>query len=198
MSEAQNEWIQTWSGGQFFYDEEFREQSTIKIQDICCSLARKPRCAGHGQRVMSIAEHSVVVSYIVEALGGGKYAQLHGLLHDAHEAYSGDMPSPMKRYLKRKFGWDIKEVEADLTEHIYAKLNIAMPGLEASTIVQQADQIALYFERQLNMKKQKPWPFTDKLQPPAHFGYLFEFNDPSDAAERFKNRYLDLRDKSVV
>jgi uncharacterized protein len=44
----------------------------------------------------SVAQHSVIVSELVERRGGAEDA-FAALMHDATEAYLGDMPHPIKR-----------------------------------------------------------------------------------------------------
>lgn len=63
--------------------------------DIARQLARLPRFSGCTDAgVYSVAQHSVAVMRLVDPAARG-----HALLHDAHEAYIGDMITPMKRAL---------------------------------------------------------------------------------------------------
>lgn len=64
----------------------------IDIRDIAHALALVPRFAGHTQEPISIAQHSIYVSRLC---AGTPYA-LHGLLHDASEAYLGDVTKWLK------------------------------------------------------------------------------------------------------
>ena len=84
------DWIQTFSGGCFWPLDP--RSSEVDIHDIAQSLAMTPRYRGHTVRFYSVAEHSVLVSRAVPP----EYA-LWGLLHDAAEAYTADIPSPLKR-----------------------------------------------------------------------------------------------------
>jgi len=65
---------------------------TICIEDIAHALALTNRYGGHTYQPYSVAEHCERMSY----LPGDP---LVNLLHDADEAYVGDIASPQKRYL---------------------------------------------------------------------------------------------------
>src|SRR4051812_2148358 len=62
----------------------------ICIEDIAHALALCNRFAGHTKRPMSVAQHSVYVSRLCPNY------RLAGLLHDASEAYLGDVTKWVK------------------------------------------------------------------------------------------------------
>lgn len=64
--------------------------------DVARQLARRRRFAGCTEcGIYSVAQHSVAVMRLVPPMARG-----HALLHDAHEAYIGDMITPVKRALR--------------------------------------------------------------------------------------------------
>lgn len=63
----------------------------IHIEDIARGLAHKCRWNGQTRTYYSVAEHSIEVMKMC----GPEFA-LWGLLHDAGEAYLGDVPDPIK------------------------------------------------------------------------------------------------------
>ena len=193
-----SEWVQTYNGNPFFFDDPDNEYSKIDIRDICTHLARIPRGLGGWSPSISIAEHSVAVSYIVEALGGDKTDQLYGLLHDAHEAYVGDMPAPLKNYLYNKLGFDMKAFESEVQERIEKALKLPPRGELTRETVRLADIYSLHAERNICARSNLSWPHIDHVEPPEDFNYLIIGESPSLAAANFKRRYLSLRDRGVV
>jgi hypothetical protein len=63
--------------------------------DIAVSLAHLCRFNGHVRSFYSVAQHSFIVSCVCEPADA-----LFGLLHDAHEAYTGDRIRPIQLALE--------------------------------------------------------------------------------------------------
>lgn len=89
------DWMQTFTG-KAVYPMDLRT-TDIDIRDIAHALSMQCRYAGHVQRFYSVAEHSVHVARHCRQYG--LEAALHGLLHDATEAYLVDVPRPVKPFL---------------------------------------------------------------------------------------------------
>jgi hypothetical protein len=64
----------------------------IDIEDIAVGLSRESRFCGQLRWFYSVGQHSVIMSTLVPP----EHA-LEALLHDAHEAYVKDLPTPLKR-----------------------------------------------------------------------------------------------------
>lgn len=147
--------IETASGQR--YDFENPRPETILLEDIAHALSNVCRFAGHIRRFNSVAEHSVLVSRIVEAQPLERFDKTPGwartkkqtivraaLLHDGHEAYIWDAPSPVKPLLGDTF----KRLGRIADEAIAAKF---LPeGCSADTfkndIIKAADRTALVVE----------------------------------------------------
>lgn len=84
--------IQTASG--IYFDLLEPDTSMVDIRDIAHALARICRFTGHVRRHYSVAEHSLHASHWVPAPWA-----FAALMHDAHEAYVGDVAAPLKRLI---------------------------------------------------------------------------------------------------
>lgn len=108
-------WIQTYTG--IAFNLQHPREIDVCIEDIAHALAFQCRFTGHSRRFYSVAQHSVCCAWAAPPA-----ARLHALLHDAHEAYVGDMNSPLKhliggvyvriadriqRVINRKFGVEL-------------------------------------------------------------------------------------------
>lgn len=90
--QRRGDWMQTYTGRQFFVMDP-RPQD-VDIHDIAHALSMLCRYNGHVNRFYSVAEHCVLVSRLVPP-----EEALWGLLHDATEAYMGDMVRPLKNHM---------------------------------------------------------------------------------------------------
>jgi hypothetical protein len=142
-------WIQTVSGRKFPLLEIATD--AIVIEDIAHALSMLCRFNGQCQRFYSVAEHSVHVSYEI-----APHLTMVGLMHDAAEAYLGDVPSPLKRELS-----DFKGIEDRLLGAIAAKLGFAMPEEETDEgrELKRADKQLLIDEKAAIMAPEpEAWP----------------------------------------
>lgn len=82
-------WISTYTGKKFHVLSPHEDE--IRIEDIAHALSLQCRFTGHVKSFYSVAQHSVLVSQLCDPKDA-----LYGLLHDATEAYIGDMSAPLK------------------------------------------------------------------------------------------------------
>uniref|UniRef100_A0A6M3KS52 Phosphohydrolase n=1 Tax=viral metagenome TaxID=1070528 RepID=A0A6M3KS52_9ZZZZ len=88
------EWFPTYTGLKFYPLKP--DPKKIQIEDIAHQLSLTCRFGGATWKMSSVAQHSVLVSMHLEREGYGRENSLWGLLHDAAEAYIGDMKMGMK------------------------------------------------------------------------------------------------------
>jgi len=79
----------------------------VLVSDVAHALSNLCRFNGHCREFYSVAQHSVLVARVLQSEGFGRGVQVQGLLHDAQEAYVGDVPTPVKGALGSS--WDALE-----------------------------------------------------------------------------------------
>lgn len=161
-------YIQTYTGKLFTpYDP---NPDDIDINDIAHSLSLINRFNGHTKIPYSVAEHSLWVSRHCKS----NSVALLGLLHDASEAYLGDIARPLKTY-------EYRAAERWLQECILRKFGLHYNknyNKESWEEVKQLDNWALWLEEKAFMDhvtddieefrnyfdytslKQRPWQET--------------------------------------
>lgn len=64
---------------------------------VANSISKICRFAGNTRGHYSVAEHSVRLADAIARAGGNRDEQLQALVHDAHEAFCGDVIRPLRR-----------------------------------------------------------------------------------------------------
>ena len=172
-------WIETYTGKKFHFLNPTHEQ--IDIRDIAHSLAFTCRYTGHSRRFYSVAEHSVLVSYLATD-------PLAGLLHDASEAYITDIASPIKPHLN-----NYKELEDMIMERIAKKFGFAYP---LDPDIKDCDSTQLKTEAKHLLKSGGiPWAHLYPTKRPH--GITPNCWSPEEAEKKFLERFEEVR-KSYV
>ena len=167
-------WIQTYTKKKFYPLNPRCED--IDIEDIAWSLSNLCRYNGHC-KFYSVAEHSIYASQYLPS----KYA-LEGLMHDAAEAYIGDISTPVKQLLP-----DIKKIEHVMLKCIAEKFKLEYPFREA---IKKVDLRLLATEASQIMNPQvEVWP--QLTEPP--FDFKIKCVRPANAFNIFMRRYETLR-----
>lgn len=122
----------------------------ISSDDIAHALSQICRFGGHARRFYSVAEHSVLVADVVEASGADPTEQLIALMHDAHKAYLGDIPSPIKGMLS-----DYPQMSKRVKKAIAAALRIPSDEILTSR-VREAERYVGAFEDEQMMGGSRP------------------------------------------
>ena len=96
-------WIQTYSGRAFDYrvafDPDPEAVPDFALEDIVHALGGQNRYNGHGSVFYSVAEHSRLLAEHAKNHGAPPDLVRAFLLHDATEAYMGDMAAPLKAFV---------------------------------------------------------------------------------------------------
>ena len=141
--DASKAWIQTYSGGVFHILDPRQEE--INIKDIGHSLAMQCRFTGHVRHFYSIAEHSVLGSFLVP-----KEHALRFLMHDASEAYIADINRPLKHFTG--VGKAYLPVEANIQDAIHEKFHLQRFDHDCTApepkCIKEADNAMLYAEKE--------------------------------------------------
>ena len=122
------------------------EDRHINIEDIAHALACTNRFVGHCPYPISVAQHSCYVSLV--AAGGlsdmevYKRVGLQGLLHDASEAYLGDVSKWVKGIPEMR-GYRL--IEEQVQRRIFR--HFGLPG-DLFPEVEQADRLMVRFEHE--------------------------------------------------
>ena len=158
------DWIETVSGKKFYPLDPHPED--VDIEDIAHALSLICRFVGHCREFYSVAQHSVLVSRNLPTELGR-----WGLLHDAAEAYIGDISRPLKKFI-RSGKETIKDVEIRILGCIGDALGMEMPDGAGWVKIKTIDDRALATEARDMMVYPKDWdslrgvkPFGEKITP---------------------------------
>jgi uncharacterized protein len=140
--------ISTYSGPLFDYDH-----PEIRIEDVAHGLSNACRFGNQASRFYSVAEHSMLVAALVQV--NHPELVLPALWHDAHEAYVGDIPTPLKKMLGSKY----RDITARIDLAVAGYLGIDVELFHA-VAVREADQTAMLYEARELQPHSDAWAFT--------------------------------------
>lgn len=172
-------YIATFTGKQFFLLEPRLED--IDIIDIAHALALQCRWTGHVKFHYSVAQHSYYCSFI-----GPENEAFDRLMHDAPEAYIGDLNRPLKHYTEA--GVAYRRQEAIIQKAIAERFGYSV--IEPKS-VKLADNSMLYAEKAQIMgykfEESENWERYDENN-----GVTIEKWTPEKAEQMFLTRFEDL------
>jgi hypothetical protein len=174
-------WMQTVTGRAFWPLDPHVDD--VDPEDIAHALSMLCRFGGHVSAFYSVAEHCVLMSEAVAPEDA-----LWALLHDATEAYLGDMIRPLKLAMPAYV-----QVENRLMEVICHRFGLP---LQCPPTVKEADTRILRDERDA-LKTAPPLPWVVLENVPA-LGVPIGGWDPAYAKRRYLDRLTELTGVSYL
>lgn len=174
--------ILTHSGN--YFDFTNPHHSVFGIDDIAHGLSHICRFTGQCREFYSVAQHSVLCSFIVP-----NHVAFQALMHDAAEAFIGDVAKPLKRLLP-----DYKMIESRVEAAVFARFGL--PD-ELDPEVKRADLVMLATERRdlMHSNDSSAWSLLDGIQP---LPFKIEPVEPRVARRAFLNRFAELTTEAVA
>jgi hypothetical protein len=158
------------------------ESSRFSIEDIAHGLAHTCRYSGQCRRFYSVAEHCLHVSELVST------HPLAALLHDASEAFIGDVTRPLKQLLP-----EYKRIEAKVEKAIFDRFGIPYPLPKE---VKAADLRVLAAEQtQIMPKGTARWAIHAGVEPAV---IKVTYLSPEAAKASFLDRYKSLTERQGI
>lgn len=176
-----SEGIRLTSGAMFDYDNP--GSAEVTIEDIAQALSNVCRFAGHLPRFYSVAQHAWNVSQIVPP----EHA-LAALLHDTAEAFTNDLPTPLKVAVPV-----FKQIEVRIETAMASRFGFAYP---LSQEVRLADARLLMIEKEQIKGDRSDWECLDGIDVPAELRKRVVLDEwpPKIAKQMFLARYRMLAD----
>jgi hypothetical protein len=151
--------------------------SDFTIEDIAHGLSLICRYAGQCRAFYSVAEHSLHVSEVARGF------ELPALMHDAAEAFVGDITRPLKQLVP-----EFKSIEAEVERAILARFGMSE---RIPRQVKEADLRVLAAEQaQIMPPGTDSWARVEGVEPAP---ILVEHLAPPEARRRFLARFNQLR-----
>lgn len=148
----------------------------IDIDDIAHALSLICRYCGHVNQFYSVAQHCVIVSQYVKP----RYA-IEALLHDATEAYMGDMISPIKKIIHA-----FSSIEDTLARAIYRRFGVRSSKTSHANI-KKIDTKALITEMR-DLTNRRPSYTSSEVLP-----LTVEPLPPNAAKQLYLQRFKELQ-----
>lgn len=170
-------YVSTFLGNRFYLTNPHIDD--VAIEDIAHGLAYQCRFNGQTRAFYSVAQHSLMVMALVPA-----ELRFAALLHDAAEAYLGDMVKPLKNLFP-----EFSVIEARVMEIIGQRFDIDLSHLDPA--IKHADLIALATEkRDLMPFSTESWAYLAGIDALPE---VIQPLDPQSAKQAFMDAFARCR-----
>jgi len=133
-----------WSGS---YAPITKGVGSVNPLDIIVHLGRTPRFGGGGDTEWTVLHHAKLCEYIWLRMHYPVEELVYASIHDDHEAYLGDIPSPIKRLINHAAGKDVcRTLEKEVDDRILNHIHLPPPGPAVKARVKTVDKLALIVE----------------------------------------------------
>lgn len=149
------DYIGTYTGKNFYPLDPRTED--ICLEDIAHALSQICRFNGHTTRSYDVANHSCNVQRLVQEWGYSSEVQLYALLHDAHEAYTGDFTRPLKNCIPGS----LTDIEFNIQRAIYRRFGLVEPFAQMEFVIKDADNYVLALEARELMTGSDKWTLVE-------------------------------------
>lgn len=188
-------WLQTHTGRAFSFEDLLEGRSVaIEARDLAVSLSRVNRFLGHTtSQTWSVGQHSLAMSFYVPP-----ELALAALLHDAAEAYVGDLPAPLRWLMRDMAKRDGSRAHYEVVEGYVSRAVEHWAGLSAGACrapdIKHADLRMLATERERFMAPAPmPWVWLPEPFPTGGEHALLWANiTPDSVARRFLRRLEEV------
>lgn len=191
-------WLLTSTGRRV--DLRLADPAALSIDDVAHHLAQLNRFTGACRRPYSVAEHSIhVVAVMRDEMGiDSPHALLAGLLHDAHEAYIGDLSTPLKEALDAEDpdrAW--RRLESRVRAQVQRRFGVRVASVGYRRAIRAADLRMLATERRCLMPPGGPdWPALCGIAPSDEI-WLADYDERSfdwrDWRDQFCQQHAGLQ-----
>jgi 5'-deoxynucleotidase YfbR-like HD superfamily hydrolase len=169
--------MRTWTG-QLSPLPSAGEAGIVCPMDLVVLLGRYNRFGNNGDNEFTVLHHSVLVSILWMVAEYPKESLIYALGHDFHEAYTGDIPAPIKN-ITPEVRDAMRSVEDMLDKRIYSFMGIEPPDEKTKKLVKIVDKASLIIESMITgpsgsddidqLKKDYPdqeiWRIVNKAMP---------------------------------
>ena len=178
--------IETFTGRFFDYREP--DARDVDPLSIAHALGNICRYTGHCRVFYSVAAHSLLCAELARLHNLPTRIELLALVHDAHEAYVGDVNSPLKRAMNGSSD-RYADIEARAELVVLEALGVAPPSASERHTVKCLDLIALKTEARVLLPSRAVGPEWYAVPEKPCEGIEVVCLQPEEGAAKWLNTY---------